>query len=78
MGRPPHHHPHHPRMQDWRKIPCDILAPCSTSGFIDTHVAAMLKTRIIVGSSNAPFKDVAAQVRGSGGAQCEGRGAQAS
>ena len=49
--------------QDWRNIPSDILAPCCTTGFIDTDIAAMLQTRIIVGSSNAPFKDAAAQVR---------------
>jgi len=47
--------------QDWRTIPTDILSPCSTSGFIDTHTAAMLHTKIVVGSSNAPFKDAAAQ-----------------
>ncbi|KAF5840792.1 FAD dependent oxidoreductase-domain-containing protein [Dunaliella salina] len=47
--------------QDWRSIPTDILSPCSTSGFIDTHTAAMLHTKIVVGSSNAPFKDAAAQ-----------------
>jgi len=49
-------------LQDWQTISSDILIPCSTSGFIDTHTAALLQTKIVVGSSNAPFKDAAAQV----------------